>query len=293
MSELAVESLSDVLDSENGNKSEIISQCYALRASIGMAGHGAFKLDNMSYQGDKDIVYWHDKYNNVWTTDNRYFEAPSFATEYDTIANFIKTYPHGWKNHHGDTVTENKKNWAILLGSPAEARMEGEMFRRTLEEYIIKKGKHNDGYTDLAYVTLKATDSTGHHFGWESLESRETFTETDKQVGLIFEMLKKNYGDKFIMIITADHGCAPLPEISGGKRLTIDKFFEEIHSLLPEGNTDSLINYATIGQISLNKEMLKKHNISEEEVRNKIKMISVDGKPFFKEVILKSELNTK
>jgi hypothetical protein len=292
-SELTSESLSDVLDIENGDKSEVISQCYALRASIGMAGHGAYKQKNVSYIGDKDLVYWIDRKTKKWTTDDRYYTIPSFLTEYDPINNFLKEYPHGWNGHIFKDREDAIQNWAIVLGSPAEVKSEVQIFIRTIEEYIIKKNKHNDGLTDLAYLTLKATDSTGHTFGWESLESREVFGETDKQIGLIFEMLQKHYGDKFILVITADHGCAPMPEISGGKRLSFNLFFKELQSLLPSTETESLAKFATVGQVALNRDLMKKYNITEQQVQQKILSIQVDGKNFFKEVILKSEYQSK
>ncbi|MBK6607423.1 MAG: alkaline phosphatase family protein [Leptospiraceae bacterium] len=52
--ELLTETLADVLDNEYQNKSEVVSQSYALRASIGMAGHGSSPITGVNYQGDKD-----------------------------------------------------------------------------------------------------------------------------------------------------------------------------------------------------------------------------------------------
>lgn len=287
--ELRTETFADVLDFENGNLSEIISQCYALRASIGMAGHGSYQVKNSSYNGDKDFVYWLSYKEGKWITDSRYYSLPAVSSEFNVFENYIHEYPGGWRNLGKPVKEELGKNWGDLMATPAEVRMEGEMFRKAIQSEIIDTNKHHDGHTDLAFVTFKGTDAAGHGFGWESLEAKEAFAETDRQIGLIFEMLKKYYGDNFILVITADHGCAPLPEISGGSRLTVPVIFREVNSLL-NGKPGSLINFMTEGQISLNQELMKENSITEKDIRAKLLSIKVNDKPFFKDVLYKKDL---
>ena len=288
--ELKSETLADILDFENGNLSEVISQCYALRASIGMAGHGSYQIKNGTYTGDKDFVYWLEKKTGGWVTDTRFYSLPPSTAQFNTYDNYTKEYPNGWKSL-GVLDRENaSKSWYELMSTPAQVRMEGETFRNSLKSQIIDSGKSKDGHTDLAYLTLKGTDAAGHTFGWESLEAKEVFAETDKQIGLIFEMLKEHYGDNFVLVITADHGCAPLPEISGGERLTINEVFKEVNSLL--GNKQgSLINFMTVGQISLNHDLMKETGITEDQIKDKILKIKVNGKNFFKNVIFRKDID--
>jgi hypothetical protein len=290
--ELKTETLADVLDFENGNLSEVISQCYALRASIGMAGHGSLQIKNGTYNGDKDFVYWLAHKDGEWITDTRYYSLPPSTSDFNVYDNYIREYPNGWKEYGKPNRDSLPSMWNEIMATPAQVRMEGETFRKSLQSRIFDTGKYKDGHTDLAYLTLKGTDAAGHGFGWESLEAKEVFAETDRQIGLIYEMLKKNYGDNFILIITADHGCAPLPEISGGLRLTIDEVFQEINSLLPSGSSGSLIQFMTVGQISLNHELMKETKITEEAIREKLLSISVKGRPFFKDVLFKKDLVT-
>ncbi|MCX8169912.1 MAG: alkaline phosphatase family protein, partial [Candidatus Methanomethyliaceae archaeon] len=288
-SELNSETLADVLDRENEDKSEVISQCYALRASIGMAGHGAYRLKGTALAGDRDHVYWLDKNTKRWTTDFRYYNAPYFLYQYDSAARFHEEYPSGWRSVKLSSIEEARKNYHLILGSPAEVKMETEMFLKALDEIILKREKNKDGYTDLAYVTFKATDAAGHAFGWESLEALDTFEETDRQVGKIWEFLEKNFKDEYILILTADHGCAPLPEISGGRRMHIANFISELNTLLPQeaiAKNESLVTKMTVAQVSLNHNVIYTYNISMESIRKKILSMKVDGKKFFKDVIL-------
>jgi hypothetical protein len=92
------------------------------------------------------------------------------------------------------------------------------------------------------------------------------------------------------VLFRSDHGCAPLPEISGGLRLTVDEVFKEVNSLLPAGKTGNLINFMTVGQISLNHDLMKETGITEEAIRGKILSISVKGRNFFKDVLFKKNL---
>lgn len=288
ISELKTETLADVADLHFKNQLEVISQAYALRASIGMGGHGYGKLSG----SDKDYIYWLDAHDCKWKTDERYYLVPDFAKDFSPCENFIRNYPNGWKEIHNFKPEDSGKVWGYLMATPKEAELEGELFRRMIEEKIIRKGKANDKLPDLAYMTIKATDAAGHYFGWESLEAEGTFTEADKQVGLIFEFLKQNFGDKFVMVLTADHGCAPLPEISGGERLLIEDFYKEVNSLLASKNAsgDSLIRKMTVGQISLDRGVMRKYGIQENEIISKIMNIQKNGKNFFKRVIRKNEI---
>lgn len=290
--ELLVETLGDVLDNEYRGESEVISQCYALRASIGMAGHGASKIKGVDYQGDKDIVYWLSTGKSQWVTDNNYYTLPSEAAEYNPLKTFNEEYPQGWEGINIKGFEEIHKYWGILMANPAETKSEAELFRKVIKAHLIDKGRHADGIPDLAYLTIKSTDAAAHQFGFESLEAKETFREADKQIGLIFDFLQKEYNNKFILIITADHGGTPMPELSGAERYTMKELIAEINNLLPQEaiQTESLINFMTIAQISLNHEVLKKYAITEKQIIDKIMSIEVNHKPFFKKVFTKTDL---
>ncbi|MBE7413496.1 MAG: alkaline phosphatase family protein [Leptospiraceae bacterium] len=286
ISDLRTETLADVADLYFKNQLEVISQAYALRASIGMGGHGFGQLSGT----DKDYVYWLDAHDCKWKSDVRYYSYPEFANEFSPCENFILNYPNGWKDIHNFRKEDSKKYWSQIMATPKEVELEAGLFKKMIEEKIIKKGKASDNLPDLAYMTIKATDAAGHYFGWESLEAENTFQEADKQVGLILEFLKSNFSDRFVFVLTADHGCAPLPEISGGERYLIEDFYKEVNSLLGSKNTlgESLIKTMTVGQVGLNREVMNKYGISEGQIISKILKIQSNGKRFFKQVIRKN-----
>jgi hypothetical protein len=70
-----------------------------------------------------------------------------------------------------------------------------------------------DDLTDLLLVNLKSADFVGHEYGPNSPEMRETLAEQDRQLARILEALEKKAGaNRFVVVITADHGMPSEPE---------------------------------------------------------------------------------
>lgn len=286
--DLRSETLADVWDRYRNNKPVIISQCYAVRGSIGIVGHGGFLQG-----GDKDIVYWLDKKDVSWKTNPTYYSIPSHTGKYNLADFNVKHNTNPWWRP-SDTLNVNyfSKNFYKVVATPTQARLEGELFRETVRSELIGKEVAHDGETDLLYLTIKATDAVGHAHGWESEEARLVLEEADKQVGLIWEMMEEEWGDDFVLVLTADHGAAPLREFSKGMYLKHDDFIQELQSLLPERvrENESLVFFYTSGQLSLNRDVMDKHGISEYQMIQKIKNIRVDGKKFFRDVLRRKDL---
>jgi predicted AlkP superfamily pyrophosphatase or phosphodiesterase len=204
----------------------------------------------------------------------------------------MKYYPQGYQGYQIRDTKAAFENWGVMMATPAETQLEGELLRAVILQEIIGKKRDKDGFADLVYVSFKSADAVGHLFGYHSLEARETLAEIDAQIGKIEDFLRQHYGDHFALVLTADHGCAPLSEITGGARLTVEEVIAEIDKLLPEAAAanDSLVTFMTVGQISLNKKLMAAHNITLEQVRSRIQAIRSDGKRFFKDVLTRADL---
>lgn len=293
--ELKSESLADVLNVVNKGRSVIVSQSYALRAALGMAGHGASLSapDIAAAVRTGNLVYWLDAGKSRWITDARYYSLPAVAKASEPLLTYAKYYPQGYEGYAIRDAKAAYENWGVMMSTPAETQLEGELIRAVVQQEIIGKKKHNDGATDLVYVSFKSADAVGHHFGYHSLEARETLAEIDNQIGKIEDFLRQNYGEDFVLVLTADHGCAPLSEITGGARLTVEEVITEIDKLLPAevAANDSLVTFMTVGQVSLNKKLMATHNVTLEQVRARIMTIKPDGKTFFKDVLTRRDLD--
>lgn len=283
--ELRSETLGDVLNQANAKQSVLISQCYALRASIGMAGHGV-------PDGVNNYVYWLDSSKSAWVTDSRYYAMPAVVRSSDVMLNYAKYYPRGFEGYPIRDRKSAQKNWGVLMSTPAETQLEGELLRAVITQEILLKNKGKDGFADLAYVTFKSADAVGHHFGYHSLEARATLAAIDEQIGRLLAFLREKYGDRFALVLTADHGMAPLSEISGGARLTVEEVVGTVDTLLPKeiAENESLVRFMTVGQISLNHDLMEKHKISERMIMEKIMSMRPGGRAFFHRVLTRKDL---
>jgi hypothetical protein len=67
--------------------------------------------------------------------------------------------------------------------------------------------------TDLLAISLSATDYVGHSFGPESLEAEDNLARLDRELATFITYLDERVGrDRYLLILTADHGLAATPE---------------------------------------------------------------------------------
>jgi hypothetical protein len=86
-----------------------------------------------------------------------------------------------------------------------------------------------DDVTALVYMSMKPTDYAAHRWGLESLEAREALRAQDACVGKLIQKLNARVGEgNYVVTITADHGMMPLPETTGGHRLSLRTLLEMI-----------------------------------------------------------------
>ncbi|OGQ34229.1 MAG: hypothetical protein A3F16_07775 [Deltaproteobacteria bacterium RIFCSPHIGHO2_12_FULL_43_9] len=283
-SDLKVSTFADVFDRALKNKPVVVSYCFAARAAIGMAGHGA-----QTEGGDKDLVLWlANKTFNPTTNQEYYAELTPEIVSLSAVRNFIKEYPSGHWMGHAMMQSDGEFNKYNILSSPAQVRFDGNLVLSLLDSQQIGK----DNVTDLVFITFKATDYAGHEFGWESIEAKEAFRETDEQIGRIKNWLGKNSPDEFILIITADHGAAPLPEFTNGTRVDIYKFADEINKRFdPSGGR--ILLFAAGNSYLFDEEKMKKLNVTFEGIKEHFLQYTKDGKKIFDSVYLLPEIEAE
>ncbi len=78
-----------------------------------------------------------------------------------------------------------------------------------------------DRTPDLLVISLSAHDHIGHGWGHESWEQWDAELRLDQQLGAFLDELDHRLGaGAWAMIATSDHGASPMPERSGGGRMT-------------------------------------------------------------------------
>jgi hypothetical protein len=81
-----------------------------------------------------------------------------------------------------------------------------------------------DAVPDLLAVSLSAYDYVGHGWGHESWEAWDMMLRLDEQLERFLDALDAKLGkDGWTLVLTSDHGAAPLPERTGGGRIAYEE----------------------------------------------------------------------
>ncbi|MGB9180667.1 MAG: alkaline phosphatase family protein [Pyrinomonadaceae bacterium] len=88
------------------------------------------------------------------------------------------------------------------------------------EQAIVNENLGADEDTDLLTLSFSANDHVGHRFGPYSQEMMDITLRTDRQIGALLDFVNKRIGlQNTVVIFTADHGVAPIPEHAVDEKL--------------------------------------------------------------------------
>lgn len=124
---------------------------------------------------------------------------------------FGPTFPHA------ATKTKDPREavFALPLGN--------EIVFETALAAITNEKLGADANADLLVLSLSAHDYVGHGWGHESWEAWDMMLRLDEQLGRFMTALDARVGDgNWAMVVTSDHGAAPLPERAGGGRIAYE-----------------------------------------------------------------------
>jgi hypothetical protein len=301
--------LSDVWSFTRKNKPVILSVAPAPRASIAMAGHGA-----LFNGGAKTYVTWLDEFGSdgLWTTETSNYQMPR-AFIGNGLMPWLKEIvdKNGkWRGHqllHIGRKEDGLQFENRMAGtSPALVRQQSHMTLKAVEE--LKVGQ--DDETDLIWINMKATDNCGHAFGFESDECGDVLQAADEEAKKLVGLIEKQTAGEFLVVLTADHGAAPLPELSGAYRLDRTKLRSDLNREFDRrDNGMDVVQVITHSQVFVNEQELMASGFSMKDIAKYLRAYKAKmefpynaradywlkkGKAqeatFFEDVVLKSEL---
>jgi predicted AlkP superfamily pyrophosphatase or phosphodiesterase len=270
-------SLADVWDKQQGNRPVIISYAYADRAAIGMAGHGA-----MYSGGDHDTVVYYDDKKGIPTTNTRYYHLPPYLSQM-SMAPYLERLLKGGTWHGHDV-----NNFSDITKTPAQVWFDRDVVLKMIAQEPIGQ----DDVPDLVYITLKATDACGHAFGYETLECRDVLAAQDQAAAEIILAMERKVGkDQLLTVVTADHGGAPLAELSGGQRISANDFKAALNQALDRiDNGVPIIHDMSASQLYINDSEMVRNGLTWEDIRHFTENYTLNGvKPFLR-VLTKQEV---
>ncbi len=228
---LKVETLADRLRLSTSGKGKAIALAGKARASIPLAGRlgqawwyhegiGKF-VTGTSYL--KEFPAWARAFNDKKLPDGyfgkewalsrpaaEYSGEDDFASEAD-ILGMGRTFPHAVT---GGLPAAGKEFYSALLGTPFHNELLVALAKDALDGEQLGK----DDATDLLAISFSALDRISHLYGPYSWEVQDALLRLDRSVADLIALAERAAGGKanLLVVLTADHGCAALPEYWAG-----------------------------------------------------------------------------
>ncbi len=231
------------------------------RAAVLPAGHSA------------DAAFWLDTRTGTFVTSSYYRpDLPAWATAFnagkpaDAFAGKVWTYldPSSGAGHTLPPL--GTALYPAIYASPFGNELLASFAATAVEAERLGQR----GVTDVLTVSFSSNDAVGHTYGPDSPEVRDIAVRTDRVIGQFLARVDALVGaDHTLVILTADHGVAPLPEVLKARRLpggryNADDLFPAIEAALTArygaadarwivytAGTSPYLNYALVAEKKL------------------------------------------
>jgi hypothetical protein len=122
-----------------------------------------------------------------------------------------RTFPHPYK---GKLDAPGKKYYEAIELSPAG----NELLLALAKKCVAAEKLGRADAPDLLCVSFSANDMIGHFYGPDSQEMLDITLRADRVVADLLSFLDSEVGkDRYTLVLTADHGVCPLPELESTK----------------------------------------------------------------------------
>jgi len=175
-----------------------------------------------------DAAYWFDNASGNFVSSTWYFkQIPEWVTKYNDT-------------HPGDAYAE--KEWRPLAGGDVFVKMAAkgdkklynnlekspygnELIEAFAERAIAEEKLGQRGTTDVLTVSFSANDYVGHAVGPDDPQVKDISIRTDRLFGKLFQYLESKVGmANVLVVLTADHGVAPVPEVNLKRKMPGGRF---------------------------------------------------------------------
>jgi predicted AlkP superfamily pyrophosphatase or phosphodiesterase len=127
---------------------------------------------------------------------------PKLVTTFEDYA-LTKQFPHV-------IAVDGKQPRNVMRDTPFGDQMLLELAR----DAIAATHMGADAIPDLLLVGISGGDYAGHRYGPDSIEIHDYFLRLDEQLGSFLADLDRQLGDDYVVLLSSDHGVAPMPEYS-------------------------------------------------------------------------------
>jgi hypothetical protein len=185
-----------------------------------------------------------------------YYTLPPYVNDLSPIEDYVTDVDRA----DGAIDGRWRDNDIAMLGggfdTPARA-----MYQQELVETVIEReGFGDDDVTDLLYVNFKATDKIGHLFSADGIEMADTLASQDAALGRLVDYLNDEVGEgRWVMVLAADHGTQPDPDLSGAFMISADKLRAELAAEFDDADAVPLVQKLRPSQVWLDGAELRRN----------------------------------
>jgi hypothetical protein len=227
-----------------------------------------------------DAAYWFDSDTNHFVTSTYYMkELPEWVAAINADRPIWKYLGVPWLPVNAKPGTRPFCSMAAGNELPFCGAIETTPFgNELLEDFAERAIQHENlgGHeaTDILALSFSANDYAGHALGPDAPEIRDISIRTDQLLGKLMNFIDARIGPgNFLVVLTADHGVAPIPEVNvarkmPGGRLDAAQYSRSIADALSAkfGSGPWFVS-DTGGFMYLNHETLARNNADAREVR--------------------------
>lgn len=203
---LLVTTLGDEL--KNASKeSKVIGVSIKARGAIMPSGHRA------------DGAYWFDDVTGNFVSSTYFMkQLPAWALAFNDRklpAQYVERKWDGFPMWNFKTGPNSAAPYAKLPASP----WGNELIEEFAEQAIEGEKLGQRGATDLLTVSFSSNDYVGHAVGPDAPEVEDMSVRTDQLLERLFKLIEERVGlGNAVIVLTADHGVAPVPDTEPGIR---------------------------------------------------------------------------
>lgn len=229
--------IADVVSAGHDGKSRVVAASSKACAAqlLGAAGQG-----DAYWQGSEgQFATWRDEgarvpawverfnagaaaYTSPFRAWNRLLPEPAYSIvgpddrAGELGADGRRTFPHAIAD---DNFNRGAPSQAAWLASPFPDEVLADFAIAAIDGERLG----DDDVTDLLALSFSASDRVAHRYGPDSHEHMDTIVRLDRQLARLLDAIDARVGlDRSLLVLTADHGVAPMPEVTnlrvGGPR---------------------------------------------------------------------------
>jgi predicted AlkP superfamily pyrophosphatase or phosphodiesterase len=215
---LLVSTLGDELKMSGKGQSRVIGISIKDRSAILPVGRMA------------DGAYWFDDATGNFVSSTFYFEdLPGWVKDFNQSRLVDKFLNAEWTRAGGTPFRRmTAKAGPAYYKSMESTPFGNEILAMFAERAIESERLGQREAVDLLALSFSANDYVGHSLGPDSAEVRDISLRTDELLGRFLDFVDRSVGlDKVIVVLTADHGVAPMPEVMQSRRMPGGRMTEQ------------------------------------------------------------------